>query len=1260
VALAWSFSDGSSTGTGSMSVAVQGAANLPPVAGDDAISVAENAASPNLRSILLGNDTDPESAALAVTAVTQGAKGSVLLDNRGTTDASDDILTYTADGAVLDVLAAGQTTTDTFTYTVTDPAGLTSTATVTVTITGTNDAPTSPGASFELVEGQSTSQYAVVFAEGITWSAARDAALALGGGWDLATVTSAAEDNLLISLLRTDLPSRSHFYLGAYIDGVTGAFTWVTGEPFVYTNWGTGQPSGGEDKLAYDYYFGNWGWNDAPDDLGAYGFSRGYVIERAGAGGTLTATDADAGDTLTFALVGTAPTGFTLDASGNWRVDAESYNSLAASQTQTLTVPYTVTDASGASSTASLVITITGTNDAPVATGATVAVLEDGVVSGALPATDPDTGDTLTFSSNVTALPGFTLDAAGNWSFDASGYDSLAAGETQTLTIPYTVTDASGLSSSASLVITITGTNDAPVSPGATASVLEDGTVSGTLTATDTDTGDTQSFALTGTAPAGFTLDAAGNWSLDAASYDSLAAGQTLTLTVPYTVTDAAGASSTANLVITVTGINDAPRSPGATASVLEDASVSGTLPASDPDTGDTLSFALTGTAPAGFTLDAAGNWSLDASSYDSLAAGQTLTLTVPYTVTDVAGAIRTTNLVITITGTNGAPVSPGATASVLEDATVSGTLSATDADEGDTLSFALLGTAPAGVTLDAAGNWSFDASSYDSLSAGQTLTLTVAYTVEDVQDFVAGSSPTPYTAKDPGGLSSTTASLVITITGTNDAALLGADSGSTVWGTPVAIDVLANDSDIDNALAVTAITQGTNGSVKILADGRVEYTPTPGFTGTDAFTYTVADGVTQSVTVTVARGDLVWTNASGDNNWNNPDNWNQGLTPTSIDTVVVPDAVGAPQLSGGTTLVALHLSDTLTISDGTLTLTGASTIESTGNLVLDGSTLDGSAVLQSSGTLTLRGGTVNLTLDNAGLLIAEGGGVVDQGTADFVNSGTIIVPPGQNLQIVAGQFINRGDVKGHGTIDVTASLFLNDGAVSPGSSPGILTVSGNYTQTGAGVLNIELAGPVAGTQYDQLIVSGTATLAGNLNLILLNGFVPGPNDGIQILSAGSIVGDFGSISGLPPGVTFSVTGGFGQSVPPVIPGTTVFSTTPVGVVYIGVVSLDPAIYGGAPEQTWIYQALAPPPEDYMVGDLEWQDMMEDIMAMIAGEDIALTDTGEITLTDATKGGAQPDASLEAQLRAIADQFTDEQQQILDQLRAAEELLTCP
>ena len=517
-----------------------------------------------------------------------------------------------------------------------------------------------------------------------------------------------------------------------------------------------------------------------------------------------------------------------------------------------------------------------------------------------------------------------------------------------------------------------------------------------------------------------------------------------------------------------------------------------------------------------------------------------------------------------------------------------------------------------------------------------------------------------PYTVTDAAGASSG-ANLVITLTGVDDLAVLVPDVGSTTWGTPLTLDVLANDSDVDSMPQVTAVTQGTNGTVQILADGTVRYTPTPGFTGTDTFSYTVADGGTAVVSVTVTRADLVWTNATGDNNWNNPDNWDQGLTPTAIDTVVIPDTVGAPQLSGNTTLLALHLSDTLTVTGGTLTLTGASTIESTGNLILDGSTLAGSTVLQSTGTLTLRGGTVALALDNAGTLLAEGG-VIDQGGADFVNTGTIVIPSGQSLQIVAGRFVNRGNVQGRGSLDVSATLFLNEGSLSPGSSPGIFYVSGDYLQTATGTLNIELAGPIAGTQYDQLVVSGTATLGGNLNLILLNGFVPGPTDGIQILSAGSVVGDFASVLGLPPGVTFSLNGGFGQAVQPVIPPGVVLGSMPVAVAYLGVAGLSPTSYGAGVEQSWLSVALAPPPEDYMVGDLEWQDMMEDIMATIAGQDVVLTETNDLPL--AAEGqrvdGPLPAASLQAQLRAIADQFTGEQQQILEQLRAAEEILACP
>ncbi len=51
----------------------------------------------------------------------------------------------------------------------------------------------------------------------------------------------------------------------------------------------------------------------------------------------------------------------------------------------------------------------------------------------------------------------------------------------------------------------------------------------------------------------------------------------------------------------------------------------------------------------------------------------------------------------------------------------------------------------------------------------------------------------------------------------------------------------------------MTAVTQGSDGSVVIDAGGTVTYDPDPGFSGTDTFTYTVtAGGVTETATVTV------------------------------------------------------------------------------------------------------------------------------------------------------------------------------------------------------------------------------------------------------------------------------------------------------------------------------------------------------------------------------------------------------------------------
>jgi Ca2+-binding RTX toxin-like protein len=114
-------------------------ANDAPMANDDTATVNEDATTANLAASLVSNDTDPDTSdVLRITAVTQGAKGSVFFD-AGTAAAGDETVTYTADGNVLDSLAVGESTTDTFTYTVSDGNGGSDTATVTVTINGVNN-----------------------------------------------------------------------------------------------------------------------------------------------------------------------------------------------------------------------------------------------------------------------------------------------------------------------------------------------------------------------------------------------------------------------------------------------------------------------------------------------------------------------------------------------------------------------------------------------------------------------------------------------------------------------------------------------------------------------------------------------------------------------------------------------------------------------------------------------------------------------------------------------------------------------------------------------------------------------------------------------------------------------------------------------------------------------------------------------------------------------------------------------------------------
>src|SRR5262249_29962417 len=104
----------------------------------------------------------------------------------------------------------------------------------------------------------------------------------------------------------------------------------------------------------------------------------------------------------------------------------------------------------------------------------------------------------------------------------------------------------------------------------------------------------------------------------------------------------------------------------------------------------------------------------------------------------------------------------------------------------------------------------------------------------------------------------------------------------------------------------------------------------------------------------------------------------------------------------------------------------------------------------------------------------------------------------------------------GIGTVHAAVT---NAGQVNPGiSGPGVLSITGSFTQTAAGTLNLDLGGLTPGTQFDQLNVTGAATLDGTLNVNLTNGYVPAAGDQLTVMIFASGTGKFAALTGATVG----------------------------------------------------------------------------------------------------------------------------------------------
>ncbi len=218
----------------------------------------------------------------------------------------------------------------------------------------------------------------------------------------------------------------------------------------------------------------------------------------------------------------------------------------------------------------------------------------------------------------------------------------------------------------------------------------------------------------------------------------------------------------------------------------------------------------------------------------------------VPLSGSTPVSPAQTTSYVITATGIGGT-VTATATVTVINDSPIAKDDSATtDEDTPVTLNVLANDSAPDGypLVISNAGQ-----GLHGSVSINQDKTLTYSPSSN-----FHGTDSFAYSVIDSRG-GSATAMVSMTVLPVNDPPVAEDDVGEALQGESISIDVLANDSDVDDdALQLAGFTQPGHGAVADIGNGTLRYASISGFSGEDAFTYTIQDssGATSTASVII------------------------------------------------------------------------------------------------------------------------------------------------------------------------------------------------------------------------------------------------------------------------------------------------------------------------------------------------------------------------------------------------------------------------
>ena len=751
---------------------------------------------------------------------------------------ADGSYTYIANTAAAEALDSGDEEDDVFVYTLSDGT-TTTTANITIKVLGANDTPVAQNDVGVIDEGQT-----LTVSNG-------DNANKTGDSFDaddehsgdvIDTSSSSHSDSdadasasLSVTVIRTGSTEGSGTIgtLGQALSGTYGSLTMNSNGSYSYAanNNISGLDSGESVTDVFNYTVSD---GTATDDatLTITILGSGTAInavndtDSVNEDATVTKTGSqndllndDSGDSITVTQVkpnggsyssvqasstynsnGTSITGtygtivFGADGSYTYTADQSAADAMEAGQTETDVFVYEITDSTGATTTATLTITVTGVNDAPTAQndaayineGSTLTVSDgdNANITGTLDATgehtgdvihtsssshqdsDPDVNPTLTVSAirkgssegngdagtvgaSLSGTYGaLTINANGSYTYVAnSNITGLYSGDSRTEYFNYTLTDEDGATDTAVIQITILGQGTAPannapvarddagyINEGATLTVSDgdNPNVSGSYDATGEHTGDVINTNST-------------------SNYDTDADGDTLT--VASFRTGSTEGSGTAGI----------------------------------------LGSALTGTYGQ-LTLNSNGSYSYVAnqSAANALASGESATDSFNYTISDGNAGTDTAVLTITIYGVNDAPTAVDDTDSVDEDGTVTKTGSQNDALNDDTdpdTSDSLVVThiqPGSGSTSTVSSSSTYDSNGTSVTGTYGTLTIgadgSYTYTADQsaADDLDAGDEVTDvftYTISDGNG-GTDTATITITVTGINDAPVAQNDEG--------------------------------------------------------------------------------------------------------------------------------------------------------------------------------------------------------------------------------------------------------------------------------------------------------------------------------------------------------------------------------------------------------------------------------------------------------------------------------------------------